>query len=150
MNVYVAQRALMHRRLSIYSWQTGAMAVSTASTPFDDSPLAADLADCCGSIAGTALDAATAERLAGVLKALAEPTRLRLVSLIAGHDDAEACVCELTAPVGLTQPTVSHHLKILVNAGLLQRTQRGRWAYYRIVPAALEALAGIFASRGGC
>lgn len=108
-----------------------------------DSPLPADLAACCAPITGTVLDAAAAERLAAVLKALAEPTRLRLVSLIAGHDGAEACVCDLTAPVGLTQPTVSHHLKILVDAGLLERSQRGKWAYYRIVPAALGALAGI-------
>jgi predicted transcriptional regulator len=69
------------------------------------------------------VDSEVAERLAAVLKALAEPTRLRLVSLIAGHEDGEACVCDLTAPVGLSQPTVSHHLKILVEAGLLERTQ---------------------------
>lgn len=106
--------------------------------------LAADLEVCCRPITGTVLDVATAERLAGVLKALGEPTRLRLVSLIAGHEGAEACVCDLTAPVGLTQPTVSHHLKILVDAGLLERSQRGKWAYYRLVPAALDALAGVF------
>ncbi|OHU94250.1 transcriptional regulator [Mycobacterium talmoniae] len=95
------------------------------------------------------LDAAAAERLAGVLKALGEPTRLRLVSLVAGYQDGEACVCELTAPVGLSQPTVSHHLKILVEAGLLERSQRGKWAYYRLVPATLDALAGVFARAGG-
>lgn len=109
--------------------------------------VSADFAACCTPITGTVLDAAAAERLAAVLKALAEPTRLRLVSLIAGHDGAEACVCDLTAPVGLTQPTVSHHLKTLVDAGLLERSQRGKWAYYRIVPAALDALAGVFARR---
>lgn len=95
------------------------------------------------------LDEAAAGRLAVVLKALGEPTRLRMVSLIAGHEGREACVCELTAPVGLTQPTVSHHLKILVEAGLLERTQRGKWAYYRLVPAALEALAGVFGRATG-
>ncbi len=84
-----------------------------------------------------------AERLAGVLKALAEPTRLRLVSLIAAHAGAEACVCDLTDTVGLSQPTVSHHLKILVDAGLLDREQRGKWAYYRLMPGALDALAGM-------
>ncbi len=83
-----------------------------------------------------------------VARSLGEPTRLRLVSLIAGHEGAEACVCELTAPVGLSQPTVSHHLKILVEAGLLERAQRGKWAYYRLVPAALDALAGVFARPG--
>ncbi len=107
--------------------------------------LVADLATCCSPITGEVLETAAAQRLAGVLKALAEPTRLRLVSLIAAHDDAEACVCDLTDPVGLTQPTVSHHLKILVDAGLLEREQRGKWAYYRLVPGALDALAGMLA-----
>jgi ArsR family transcriptional regulator, arsenate/arsenite/antimonite-responsive transcriptional repressor len=121
--------------------------IASATKP-DDSLLVADLTACCSPITDTLLDAAAAERLAAVLKALAEPTRLRLVSLIAGHEGAEACVCDVTAPVGLSQPTVSHHLKILVEAGLLERTQRGKWAYYRLVPAALDALAGVFA-RGG-
>jgi ArsR family transcriptional regulator len=121
-----------------------ATAIASATEP-QGSPLVADIAACCSPIADTVLDAAAAQRLAAVLKALAEPTRLRLVSLIAGNEDAEACVCDLTAPVGLTQPTVSHHLKILVEAGLLQRTQRGKWAYYRLVPAALDALAEVFA-----
>ncbi len=107
--------------------------------------LVADLAACCSPITGEVLETAAAQRLAGVLKALAEPTRLRLVSLIAAHDDAEACVCELTDPVALAQPTVSHHLKILVDAGLLDREQRGKWAYYRLVPGALDALAGMIA-----
>ncbi len=110
--------------------------------------LVADLAACCSPITGEVLETAAAQRLAGVLKALAEPTRLRLVSLIAAHDDAEACVCDLTDPVALTQPTVSHHLKILVDAGLLERQQRGKWAYYRLVPGALDALAGMLARSG--
>lgn len=126
------------------------MASTTAasSTESDGALLVDDLAACCSPITDGVLDAATAERLAGVLKALAEPTRLRLVSLIAGHQGAEACVCDLTAPVDLSQPTVSHHLKILVEAGLLERTQRGKWAYYRLVPAALDALGGLFARAG--
>lgn len=81
-----------------------------------------------------------AELLARSLKAIAEPTRLRLLSLIAARDAAEACVCELTDPIGLSQGTVSHHLKVLVDAGLLQREQRGRWAYYRLVPGSLRDL----------
>ena len=89
------------------------------------------------------LNAAHAEALASVLKAIADPTRLRLLSLVAAHDDREACVCELTEPVGLSQPTVSHHLKILVDAGLLTRDKRGVWAYYAIVPGALDALADL-------
>lgn len=119
-------------------------AMIACSTDRDGSLLPADFAACCSPITDGVLDAVAAERLAAVLKALAEPTRLRLVSLIAGHEGAEACVCELTDPVGLSQPTVSHHLKILVEAGLLERTQRGKWAYYRLVPAALDALGGIF------
>jgi ArsR family transcriptional regulator, arsenate/arsenite/antimonite-responsive transcriptional repressor len=81
-----------------------------------------------------------AESLAAVLKAVAEPTRLRLVSLVAAHANAEACVCDLTEPVGLSQPTVSHHLKILVDAGVLEREQRGKWAYYRLVPETLASI----------
>lgn len=88
-----------------------------------------------------ALDTAEAERLARIFKALGDPTRVRLVSLIAAHDDGEACVCDLTAPVGLSQPTVSHHLKQLVNAGLITRDQRGRWSYYRVLDETLQALA---------
>lgn len=116
--------------------------VPTATAP-PQPQLLADLAACCSPITGDVLDAAAAERLAGVLKALAEPTRLRLVSLIAAHQDGEACVCDLTDPVALSQPTVSHHLKVLVDAGLLEREQRGKWAYYRIITDALDALAGL-------
>jgi ArsR family transcriptional regulator len=112
------------------------------TTSTRDVSLRSDLAACCTPIVGTALDAGTAARLAGVFKALAEPTRLRLVSIIAAHQGAEACVCDLTEPVGLSQPTVSHHLKVLVDAGLLEREQRGKWAYYRLIPGALDALAG--------
>ena len=96
---------------------------------------------CCPTVTGTAISAEQAEQLAGVLKAIAEPTRLRLLSLVAAHEGGEACVCDLTAPVGLSQPTVSHHLKILVDAGLLQRDKRGVWAYYRLVPDRLAQVA---------
>lgn len=96
---------------------------------------------CCGPVTGQVLDAPSAERLAYALKALAEPTRLRLISLVAAHAGAEACICDLTDPVGLSQPTVSHHMKVLVEAGLLEREQRGKWAYYQLVPGALDALA---------
>jgi ArsR family transcriptional regulator, arsenate/arsenite/antimonite-responsive transcriptional repressor len=98
------------------------------------------LTECCSPVVGQVMTLAEAESLAAVLKAIAEPTRLRLVSLVAAHTDAEACVCDLTEPVGLSQPTVSHHLKILVDAGVLQREQRGKWAYYRLVPETLTAL----------
>jgi ArsR family transcriptional regulator len=81
-----------------------------------------------------------AERLAGTLRVLADPARLRILSLIAASPGNEVCGCELTDPVGLSQPTVSHHLKVLHEAGLLEREQRGRWAYYRLRPEALGRL----------
>ncbi len=102
-----------------------------------------DLVACCSPITREPIAAAEAEQLAQVLKALADPTRLRLVSLVAAHEGDEACVCELTEPVGLSQPTVSHHLRVLVDAGILEREQRGKWAYFRVVPGALDALASI-------
>jgi len=103
------------------------------------------LLECCSPVPGQVMDVEQAESLAAVLKAIAEPTRLRLISLVASHEGAEACVCDLTDPVGLSQPTVSHHLKVLVDAGLLAREQRGRWAYYRLIPDALQSLAQVLA-----
>jgi len=84
-----------------------------------------------------------AERIAGVLKALADPNRLRLISLIQSTEGGEACVCELTEPLGLSQPTISHHLRILTEAGLVERDKRGVWAYFRIVPETLNAVADL-------
>jgi ArsR family transcriptional regulator, arsenate/arsenite/antimonite-responsive transcriptional repressor len=81
-----------------------------------------------------------AERLADAIGVLADPARLQLLSLIGSEADGEACVCDLTEPLGLTQPTVSHHLKVLHQAGLLEREQRGRWAFYRLAPERLAAL----------
>ena len=104
------------------------------------------LTECCSPLVRDVIQPAEAETLAGGFRALADPTRLRLISLVAAHKDAEACVCELTDPVGLSQPTVSHHLKILVDVGILTREQRGKWAYYRLVPGALEALAALITS----
>nr|WP_245961836.1 metalloregulator ArsR/SmtB family transcription factor [Quadrisphaera granulorum] len=89
------------------------------------------------------LGAEDAVALARTLKALADPARLRLLSLVAAHEGGEACVCDLTEPLGLSQPTVSHHLKVLVEAGLLTRDKRGVWAYYALVPGALDSLAGV-------
>lgn len=100
-------------------------------------------ADCCEPVTREPLNTRRAEALANVLKAIADPTRLRLLSLVGAHDGGEACVCELTEPVGLSQPTVSHHLKVLVDAGLLTRDKRGVWAYYAIVPGALDVLADL-------
>jgi ArsR family transcriptional regulator, arsenate/arsenite/antimonite-responsive transcriptional repressor len=99
-----------------------------------------DLAACCSPLAGGALDEDAAERLARVFRALGDRHRVRLLSLIAAAADGEACICDLTAPVGLSQPTISHHMKLLVGAGLVTRDQRGKWAYYRVVPEAMLAL----------
>lgn len=98
------------------------------------------IAACCSPLTGGALNEGSAQELARVFKALGDPTRVRLVSLIAAADGAEACICDLTDPVGLSQPTVSHHMKILAEAGLIAREQRGKWAYYRLVDDTFEAL----------
>jgi ArsR family transcriptional regulator len=95
---------------------------------------------CCPPASSPALPTEEAERLAGLFKAVSDPARLRLLNLVAGADSGERCICDLTAPVGLSQPTVSHHMKILVEAGLLTREQRGKWAYYRMVDHALDEL----------
>lgn len=99
--------------------------------------------DCCPPLFEGDLDAADAEELAGALKAVADPARLMLLNMIASS--GEACACDLTAPVGLTQPTVSHHLKVLTEAGFLEREQRGKWAYYRVVPTRLADLTSALA-----
>ena len=100
-----------------------------------------DVTACCSPLTGEAITEENASQLASSLKALADPARLRIISMVAAHDGAEACVCDLTEPLGLGQPTVSHHLKILVEAGYLTRSKRGTWAYYRLVPGALDGVA---------
>lgn len=96
---------------------------------------------CCPPLAEEPIAQADAEQLAGTLKALADPARLRLLSIVAASEGQEACVCDLIEPVGLSQPTVSHHLKVLTEAGFLSRSKRGTWAYYRLQPAALGSIA---------
>jgi len=97
---------------------------------------------CCPEVLSAPLGAEEAEDVAAALRVVADPARLRLLSLISNSEGAEACVCNLTEPLGLSQPTVSHHLKVLADAGLIEREQRGRWAYYRVVPERLELLRG--------
>lgn len=99
-----------------------------------------DLAACCSPLTGGVISSAAAERLAGMFKALADPARVKLLSLIAASDGGEACICDLTGPLGLSQPTVSHHMKQLVDTGLVSREQRGKWAYYRVDAEALNRL----------
>jgi ArsR family transcriptional regulator len=95
---------------------------------------------CCPPVLSTPLAEGEAAGLAGALRVVADPARLRLLSLIASRPGAEACVCELTEPLGLSQPTVSHHLRVLHEAGVLNREKRGRWVFYRLNPEPLRLL----------
>jgi ArsR family transcriptional regulator, arsenate/arsenite/antimonite-responsive transcriptional repressor len=99
------------------------------------------LAACCSPVTAGVVSDEAAAALARMFKALGDPTRVKLLSMIAAAPEGEACVCDMTDPVGLSQPTVSHHMKLLVEAGLATREQRGKWAYYRVVPAVLDSLA---------
>ena len=103
-------------------------------------PPASALAACCSPVTGGIVDAGSAETLARMFKALSDPTRVRLLSMIATAPPEGACACDMTEPIGLSQPTISHHMKILVEAGLVTREQRGRWAYYRVVREVLDSL----------
>ncbi len=105
----------------------------------------ATIAATCPPLLERALAPDEAIELAGVLKVLAEPARLRLLSLIQAQPDGEACVCHLVEPLGLSQGTVSHHLKALLTAGLVTREQRGSWAYYRVAPDALDSIRTLLA-----
>jgi ArsR family transcriptional regulator, arsenate/arsenite/antimonite-responsive transcriptional repressor len=98
---------------------------------------------CCSPLVQQALSAEQAERIAPLLKALADPVRLRLVSLVASHAQGEACVCDLNDAFDLSQPTISHHLKVLHEIGLLDRSKRGVWVFYRVNPEALVDLAAL-------
>jgi ArsR family transcriptional regulator len=117
-----------------------------SATPTLARPTAAGSVACCAPLTREPLSAETAASLARTLKAVADPARLRLLSLVAAHEGGEACVCDLVEPLGLSQPTVSHHLKVLVDAGLLTREKRGVWAYFTVVPEALNALSAVLAA----
>ena len=99
---------------------------------------------CCPAGLTAPMDRDSAEQLAHLLKAVADPARLQLLALIRASKQGEACVCDLTDALGLSQPTVSHHLKVLTDAGLLTREKRGTWAWFAVEPARLEELAAIF------
>jgi ArsR family transcriptional regulator, arsenate/arsenite/antimonite-responsive transcriptional repressor len=103
----------------------------------------ADSSACCPPLAREPLTAEQAELVVPQLKALAEPVRLRLMSLVASHPGGEACVCDLNEAFDLTQPTISHHLKVLHEAGLLDREKRGVWVYYRARTQALASLGAL-------
>jgi ArsR family transcriptional regulator len=105
--------------------------MSTKVTPYDG---------CCSPVTADVLTEDDATSLAEALKVLADPARLRLLSLVASAASGEACACDLVEPLGRSQPTVSHHLSMLVDAGFLTREKRGRWAWYRVVPERLDQL----------
>jgi ArsR family transcriptional regulator len=103
----------------------------------------ADSAACCAPLSAQPMTMAEAEQVAPLMKALADPVRLRLMSLVASHDGGEACVCDLNDAFDLSQPTISHHMKVLREAGLVDRDKRGVWVYYRIRPQALAAIGAL-------
>ena len=103
----------------------------------------AETVACCPPLSAEPLSAEQAEQVAPMLKALGEPVRLRLMSLIASHPGGEACVCDLNDAFDLSQPTISHHLKVLHEAGLLDREKRGVWVYYRARTEALASLGAL-------
>lgn len=98
---------------------------------------------CCAPVSTDVLDEAQAVVLAGAFAALADPIRLRLLSFVAAQNGGEVCACDLTDVAGRSQPTVSHHMKILVDAGLLSREKRGLWVWYRLVPSRLASLRAV-------
>jgi ArsR family transcriptional regulator len=110
-----------------------------------DTNSTASTATCCGSVSGDALTEGQANELASALKALSDPVRLRLVSIIATSPTGEVCACDLPDSLDRSQPTVSHHLSLLVNAGLLEREQRGKWAWFRIRYDRLGELSALLA-----
>ena len=99
---------------------------------------------CCAPLSREPLGRERAERIVPLLKALADPVRLQLMSMVLSHPGGEACVCDLLPAFELSQPTISHHLKVLHEAGLLERDKRGVWVYYRARPEAMEALVALF------
>ena len=109
----------------------------------------AEAVACCAPLAASRLSEDEAVATAAVFKALGDPARVRIVNLLATRAEP-VCVCELIEPLGLSQPTVSHHLKRLTEAGLIEREQRGRWAYYALRPQALETLAAVVDLKGAC
>ena len=115
------------------------MPPTTISTPEPS------VAACCPTVLASPLSEERAEELARAFAVLADPARLRLLSLLASSADGEACVCELVEPLGRSQPTVSHHLKVLADAGLVTGDKRGRWVWYRPVPERLDQLRGVLA-----
>lgn len=103
-------------------------------------------AGCCSPMVREPLGEADAKSLAGMFKALSDPVRLRLLSFVASHEGGEACVCDLAGPFDVSQPTISHHLRVLREAGLIDCERRGTWVYYWVLPQALERLGSLLST----
>ncbi|MGW4624527.1 ArsR/SmtB family transcription factor [Streptomyces rubiginosohelvolus] len=110
--------------------------------------LGQDESDCCPTLLTAPLDDKQAVELAKVFKALGDPVRLRLLSMIASREGGEICVCDLTPAFDLSQPTISHHLKLLRQAGLIDCERRGTWVYYWLLPGTIDKLAGVLTRSG--
>ncbi len=104
---------------------------------------------CCAPLAREPMSQSQAATVAGLLKAIADPVRLRLLSIVLSYEGGEACVCDLNGAFQLSQPTISHHLKVLHEAGLLDRDKRGTWVYYRARPDSMRALGDLFSVGAG-
>jgi ArsR family transcriptional regulator len=118
-----------------YRWVSNSLPLAVISP--------AETAACCTPLTAAPLSQEQAEQVAPLLKALADPVRLRLLSLVASRQDGEACICDLNAAFELSQPTISHHMKVLHEAGLVDRDKRGVWVYYRVRPQVLAGLAAL-------
>lgn len=105
---------------------------------------------CCAPLSAPTLSSAEAAATAGLFKALADPARVRIVNVLAIAEGEPVCICNLVEPLGLSQPTVSHHMKKLLDAGLVQREQRGKWAYFSLKPDAVDTLARVADLKGVC
>jgi ArsR family transcriptional regulator len=127
------------------------MSIRPGGSALELTPVAgpARAAECSIPLVREPIGEGTAAGLAHVFKALGDPVRLRLLSLIGAHQGGEVCVCDLTTAFNLAQPTISHHLKVLREAGIITSERRGTWVYYRLVPAALERMAALLTPPAG-
>ena len=135
MTVYVSQSPSLPHHIQVCQYRR----MSKSLIVLDPVGMAA----CCPPLSAQPLSQAQADQIAPLLKALADPVRLRLMSLVASHAGGEACVCDLNDAFDLSQPTISHHLKVLHDAGLLDREKRGVWVYYRVRAEALASVAAL-------
>ena len=118
--------------------------MSNSATANRELPLADDPLACCVPLAREPISVELAAGVVPMLKAIADPARLRLLSLVLSHEGGEACVCDLMPTFDLSQPTISHHLKVLHESGLLDREKRGTWVFYKARPDAMAALGSLF------